>query len=221
MTSTLRYRLACIVVGASFLPTAAMAQFDGKTCTPVPTATTAVPAPGSGSITVEPLTKFGLPALTCATAAFTGNGLSFDYTATLATRYNDAKFPSTCAGVEYVLNGGPTYTAVTGQGTFALNFANPTAITGTLNATAFSMTENLTLTVAGSSFVINTPLLSFKSNVTINADQSVDVRICTPAGGIPATVNGSSFALPTSIWQCLAEPTPAQANVRVTYVEGC
>ena len=129
--------------------------------------------------------------------------------------------PSTCAGVEYVLNGGPTYTAVTGKGTFALNFANPSAVTGTLDATSFSMTENLTLTASGASFVINTGLLAFKSNVTINADQSIDIRVCTPRGGIPSTVNGANFTLPNNIWQCLAEPTTTQKNVRVTYVEGC
>lgn len=202
-----------------------MAQFAGLSCTPVPTATTAVPAPGSGSITVEPLTKFGLPAQTCATVGFTGSAVSFDYTATLATRYDNAKFPSSCAGIEYVLNGGPTYTAVTGKGNFALNFANPSAaVTGTLNATSFTLTENLTLTAAGSSFVINTGLLSFNSTVTINADQSVDIRVCTPKGGVPATVNGVNFTVPNNIFQCIAEPPGAQTpqnNVRVSYVEGC
>lgn len=215
-------QLKYVVLGALILPTASMAQFEGKTCTPVPTATTAIPAPGSGTMTVEPLTRFGLPAQVCATpGSFSATGMSFDYTATLATRYTNAKFPASCAGIEYVLDGGPTYTAVTGNGTFAFNLANPTAVTGTMNATAFSMTENLTLTAAGSSFVINTELLAFKSNVTVNADQSIDIRVCTPSGGVPATVNGANFTLPNNIWQCLAEPTRTQKNVRVTYVEGC
>lgn len=222
MKICLKRRIKCIVLGAVILPTAALAQFEGKTCTPVPTATTAIPAPGSGSITVEPLTKFGLPAQVCATpGSFSATGISFDYTATLATRYTNAKFPSSCAGIEYGLNGGPTYTAVTGKGSFTLNPANPSAITGTMDATFFSMTENLALSAAGAQFVINTGLLGFKSTIKINADQSVDVQVCTPRGGIPATVNGANFTVPNNIWQCLAEPTPAQKNVRVTYVEGC
>jgi len=202
-------------------PAAAMAQFEGKSCTTIPTATTDIPAPGSGTMTVEPLTKFGLPAQTCATVGMTATGMSFDYTATLATRYSNAKFPPSCAGVEYGLSGGPIYSAVTGNGTFAFDMANPSSVTGTMTATSFSQTENLTLSASGASFVINTGLLMFKSNVTINADQSVDIRICTPRGGVPATVNGSNFTIPNGIWQCLSEPASAQKNVRVTYEEGC
>jgi hypothetical protein len=56
--------------------------------------------------------------------------------------------------------------------------------------------------------VINTGLLALNTTVTINADQSVDIKICTPKGGIPATVNGSSFTVPTSVWTCLAQPHP-------------
>ena len=210
------------ILSVLILPAAAMAQFEGKTCSVIPTTTTAVPAPGSGSFTVEPLTKFGLPALTCVTpGAITAGGISFDYTTTLATRYNSARFPS-CAGIEYGLNGGPTYTAVTGKGNFAFDLANPSAtVTGTLNAIAFSQTDNLTLTAGGGSFVINTGLIAMNTTVTINADQSIDIKICTPKGGVPATVNGSNFTVPNSIWQCLAEPANTQKNVRVTYVEGC
>lgn len=209
-------------LAALLLPGFAMAQFEGKTCVPTPSATAAIPAPGSGSISIEPLSKFNLPAQICATVGFSGTSLSYDYTATLATTFKDAKFPSACAGVEYGLNGGPTYSAVTGKGNFVLNFASPTApITGTLEATALSLTENLTLTAGGQIFVINTGLLSFKSFITINADQSVDIKVCTPKGGVPATINGAGLNIPTSIWQCVAQPTAAQPNVRVTYQEGC
>lgn len=221
MKNKLPLPLRPVILASMLIPVAAYAQFDGKTCVDIPTSTTAVPAPGSGTFTVEGLTKFGLPAKTCATVGFTGSGISYDYTATLATRYTNATFPSSCAGVTYSLNGGPIYTAVTGQGSFAINLANPTSVTGTVVATSFSQTENLTLTAGGSSFVINTGLLALKTTVTINANQSVDVKVCTPRGGIPATVNGSNFTVPTNIWQCLAQPTTTQANVHVTYEEGC
>ena len=41
------------------------------------------------------------------------------------------------------------------------------------------------------------------------------------AGGVPATLNGSSYKFPPSIWQCLSQPVTNQANVRVTFEEGC
>jgi hypothetical protein len=217
-------QLKCAFFGALVLPIAAMAQFDGKTCTAVPAATTTIPSPGSGSMTVGPLTKFGLPAQVCATVGFTGAAISYDYTTTLATTYSNAKFPSSCAGVEYGLSGGPVYSAVTGKGNFAFNLANPTApMTGTIKATSFSMTENLTLSAGGANFVISTGLLSFNTDVTINADQSIDIKVCTPKGGIPTTVNGANVNVPSNIWQCLAVPPAAstQSNVRITYVEGC
>lgn len=221
MQNPTRIQLSLSLAAALLLPSAAMAQFEGKTCVPTPSSTTAIPAPGSGTVSIAPLSKFGLPATVCATVSVSGTSISFDYTATLATSFQNAKFPS-CSGVEFGLNGGPTYSAVTGKGNFAFNFANPTAaITGTFEGTALSMTENLTLTAAGQSFVINTGLLSHKSFVTINADKSVDVKVCTPRGGVPATVNGASLNIPTSIWQCVAQPTAAQPNVRVTYQEGC
>ena len=222
MQAPIRQLLCSSAVAALFLPGLAFAQFEGKTCVPTPSATANVPAPGSGSISIEPLSKFGLPAQICATVGFSGTSISYDYTATLATTFKNTKFPSACAGVEYGLNGGPTYSAVTGKGNFAFNLNNPTAaITGTLEATALSLTENLTLTAGGQSFVINTGLLSFKSFVTINADQSVDIKVCTPRGGVPATINGAGLNIPTNIWQCVAQPTAAQPNVRVTYQEGC
>jgi hypothetical protein len=217
------FPLSRLFLAAMLLPAASYAQFEGKTCTDIPASTNAVPSPGTGTFTVEGLTKFGLPAKSCATiGAFSGSTIDFDFTTTLATRYNNATFPSTCAGITYGLNGGPTYTAVTGKGKFAFDLTKPTAgVTGTLTATAFSQTDNLTLSAGGSNFVINTGLLALNTTVTINADQSVDIKICTPKGGIPATVNGSSFTVPTSVWTCLAQPTPIQNNVRVTYVEGC
>ena len=224
MKSCFQNPLKCVVLVALTLPVAAMAQFDGKTCTTIPTTTTNIPAPGSGSMTVGPLTKFNLPANVCATVGFTGTAISYDYTTTLATTYNNAKFPSSCAGIEYGLSGGPVYSAVTGKGNFAFNLANPTAaVTGTIKATSLSMTENLTLSAGGSNFVINTGLLSFNTDVTINADQSIDIKVCTPRGGVPSTVNGSNFTIPNSVWKCLAAPPAgsAQANVRITYVEGC
>lgn len=218
MTTRFKQGLVCLAV----LPVAAMAQFEGKTCLPIPASTMTIPAPGSGTVSVGDLTKFGLPAQLCSTTSFTGSNIVFDYTTTLATQYANARFPSSCAGIEYMLNGGPVYSAVTGNGNFAFNMSNPTAaITGTMQAVAFSLTENLTLTAAGNSFVINTGLLSFNTSVTINADQSIDIRICTPPGGIPANVNGASFNIPSSVWQCLAAPTEIQPNVRVTYVDGC
>ena len=196
--------------------------FDGKTCTDIASTTTNVPAPGSGSFTVEGLDKYRLPAKSCSTVAFTGSAISFDYTATVATRYNNASFPSSCAGVEYTLNGGPSYAATMGTGTFAFNMSNPTAaVTGTMVATSYSQTDNLTVTVNGTGYLINTELLQFKTYVTINADQSIDMKICTPAGGVPATLNGSSYKFPPSIWQCLSQPVTNQANVRVTFEEGC
>ena len=216
------FRKLSLFAGAAMcLPGMALAQFEGKTCVPTPSATATVPAPGSGTVSIQPLSKFGLPAQVCATVGFGGSGISFDYTATLATTYQNANFPSSCAGIAFGLNGGPTYSASSGKGNFALNLANPTAITGTLEATALSITENLTLTAGGQSFVINTGLLSYKSFVTINADQSVDIKVCTPRGGVPATVNGANLSIPTNIWQCVAQPTAAQPNVRVTYQEGC
>ena len=221
MQAPIRSKFSLVLAAVLFLPGLALAQFEGKTCVPTPSSTTAVPAPGSGTVSIAPLSKFGLPATVCATVGFSGTSISFDYTATLATTFQNAKFPS-CSGVSFGLNGGPTYSAVSGKGNFAFNLANPTAaVTGTMEATALSMTENLTLTAAGQSFVINTGLLSYKSFVTVNADQSVDIKVCTPRGGVPATVNGANMSIPTSIWQCVAQPTAAQPNVRVTYQEGC
>lgn len=214
---------ALVAGGVFTLSGVAFAQFSsGQICTPTPSATLAVPAPGSGSISTEPLSRFNYPAQVCVTTAFTGSAISFDYAAALATRFNNASFPSNCAGVAFGLNGGPIYSYTAGSGSFAFSLTNPTAaITGTLQATSHSITENLTLSAGGSSFVINTDLMSFKSYVTINADQSTDVKICTPRGGVPARVNGNPFNIPTNIWQCLAQPTPTQANVRVVYEEGC
>jgi hypothetical protein len=142
------FPLSRLFLAAMLLPAASYAQFEGKTCTDIPASTNAVPSPGTGTFTVEGLTKFGLPAKSCATiGAFSGSTIDFDFTTTLATRYNNATFPSTCAGITYGLNGGPTYTAVTGKGKFAFDLTKPTAgVTGTLSATAFSQTDNLTLT---------------------------------------------------------------------------
>ncbi|OYU44052.1 MAG: hypothetical protein CFE44_15030 [Burkholderiales bacterium PBB4] len=222
MPASLCRKLSLVTFAAMCLPGVALAQFEGKTCVPTPSATAAVPAPGSGSISIQPLSKFGLPAQVCATVGFSGTSISYDYTATLATTYQNASFPSACAGIAFGLNGGPTYSAISGKGNFAFNLANPTAaITGTLEATALSITENLTLSAGGQSFVINTGLLSYKSFVTINADKSVDIKVCTPKGGVPATVNGTNKSIPTNVWQCVAQPTAAQPNVRVTYQEGC
>lgn len=209
------------MLAALLLPVASYAQFAGKQCTDIPTSTQNVPSPGSGTFTVEGLTKYGLPAKACGTVSFTGSTINYDYTTTLATRYNNATFPSTCAGITYGLNGGPVYTAVTGQGTFAFSPSNPSSITGTLKATSYTQTENLTLSAGGSNYVVNTGLLQMTTYVTINSDQSVDVKMCTPAGGIPSTVNGTNFTIPTSVWKCLAAPTPVQSNVRVTFEEGC
>ena len=219
MKNNLQCQLKCVVLGAMILPVAAMAQFEGKTCTPIPSTTTAIPAPGSGTVTVGPLTKYGLAAMACGTVGnFSQAGVSYEYTTTLATSFNNATFPSSCAGVPYTLHGGPTYSAMTGSGSLAFSGSS---FTGTVNAIAFTQTDNLTLTAAGSSFVINTGLIAYQTSVTLNADQSIDIRVCTPAGGVPATVNGSSFTIPNNIWQCLAAPTEPQPNVRVTFVEGC
>ena len=170
-------------------------------------------------MTVGPLTKYGLEAKACGTVSnFSEAGVSYEYITTLATSFYNASFPSSCAGVPYTLHGGPTYSAMTGSGSLAFSGSS---FTGTMNVTAFTQTDNLTLTAAGSSFVINTGLIAYKASVTFKGDQSVDVRICTPAGGVPATVNGSSFTIPNNIWQCLAAPAEPQPNVRVTFVEGC
>jgi hypothetical protein len=194
----------------------------GQVCTATPNATVTVPAPGSGSITSEALSRFNYPAQVCVTMGFAGTSISFDYAAALAVRFNNTSFPSACAGVPFGLNGGPIYSYTSGKGNFGFNPTNPTAaVTGTLQATSYSITENLTLSAGGSSFVINTGLMSFKSLVTINADQSTDVKICTPRGGVPAQVNGNPLNIPTPIWQCLAQPTQTQPNVRVVYEEGC
>lgn len=223
MKNNLHCQLKCVVLGAVILPVAAMAQFEGKKCTPIPSMTTAIPAPGSGTMTVGPLTKYGLEAVACRTRIYptgkkTKGTVSYDYTTTLATSFDHATFPSSCAGVPYTLHGGPTYSAMTGSGSLAYSGLSTT---GTVNATAFMQTDNLTLTAAGQSFVINTELIAYKTSVTFNADQSFDIRVCTPAGGVPAMVNGSSFTIPNNIWQCLAEPMGAQPNVRIVYVEGC
>ena len=214
---------ALVVLGVFTLSGAAMAlPSGGQVCTPTPSATVPVPAPGSGSISSEPLSRFNYKAQNCVTMGFTGSAISFDYAAALATRFNNASFPSNCAGVSFGLNGGPIYSYTAGKGSFAFNLANPTAaVTGTLQATSYSITENLTLSAGGASFDINTDLMAFKSFVTINADQSTDVKICTPRGGVPARVNGNPLNIPTSIWQCLAQPTQTQSNVRVVYEEGC
>lgn len=212
---------AVATLAALALPGTALA-LGGQLCTPTPSATLPIPAPGSGSISIEPLSRFNYPAQVCVTTAFTGSALSFDYAAALATRFNNASFPSQCAGVAYGLNGGPIYSYTVGSGSFAINLANPTAaVTGTLQATSHSLTENLTISVGETSFVVNTDALSYKSYVTINADQSTDVKICTPRGGVPARINGNPMNIPTSIWQCLSQPTPSQATVRIVYEEGC
>ncbi len=211
-----------LALGVLSFSSVAWAQFGGQICTPVPSATTPVPAPGSGSISIEPLSKFSYPAQVCISTAFTGTAIKFDYAASLGTRFNNASFPSNCAGVAFGLNGGPVYSYTAGTGNFALNLANPSAaVTGTMQAISYSLTENLTLSAGGASFTINTDLLQFKSFVTINADQSTDVKICTPRGGVSARVNGDPMSIPTSIWQCLAAPTPSQPNVRIVYEEGC
>ena len=213
---------ALLALGVWGLSGTALAQASGgQVCTPIPNATVPVPAPGSGTITSEALSRFAYPAQVCVTIGFTGTAISFDYAAALATRFNNASFPSSCAGVSFGLNGGPIYSYTAGKGNFVLNLANPTAVTGTLQATSYSITENLTLSAGGGSFVINTDVMAFKSSVTINADQSTDVKICTPRGGVPARVNGNPLSIPTNIWQCLAQPTQTQSNVRVVYEEGC
>jgi hypothetical protein len=213
--------IALATVVACSLPGVSLA-LGSQICTPTPSATLAIPAPGSGSISIEPLSRFNYPAQVCVTTGFSGTAITFDYAASLATRFTNASFPSACVGVAYGLSGGPIYSFTQGSGSFALNLANPTAaVTGTLQATSYSVTENLTVSVAGNSYVINTDVLAFKSFVTINADQSTDVKICTPRGGVLARVNGNPLNLPTSVWACLQQPTSSQSNVRVVYEEGC
>ncbi len=193
----------------------------GQMCVPTPSATVDVPAPGSGSISIEPLSRFNAPAQICTQVGLTASGIDFDYSASLATRFNSARFPSVCAGVSYGLNGGPVYAYTAGKGAFALNLSNPTAITGSFQASSYSFVENLTLSVGDTSYRLDTDVQEFRATVTLNADQSVDVKICTPRGGVPVKVNGQSTQVPASIWQCLVAPAPAAGTARVTYQEGC
>ena len=208
-----------ISVGA---PTTAWAQYSGQACVPTPSITTPVPAPGTGSVSIEPLTKFNYPAQICTTVGFTGSSISFDYAASAASRFNATTYPSGCAGVTYGLNGGPVYSYIAGKGNFAFNLANPTAaVTGTLQATIVTLIENLTLSFGGASYTINTDALQYKAFVTINADQSSDTKICTPRGGIPVRVNGAPVTVSTPVWSCLSQPGLTQPKARVTYEEGC
>jgi len=215
LTPPLRHVVLCLAA----LPVTAMAQAVDQ-CAPI-TGTMQVQAPGSGTVTVSDLTKYGLPAQVCTKMNITPTDVDFQYTVTEATTYQNATFPSSCAGIPYTLNGGPAYAAVQGSGKFS--FASLTSgVTGTMDASALSITENLTLTAACNSFVINTGLLQFKTYITLNADESVDIRVCTPKGGVPATVNGSAFTIPNNIWQCLAAPpVESQEKVRITYDENC
>lgn len=218
MNTVTRLALAATLLAATAAATAQAIPGLGRTCTPS-AGTFNIPAPGSGSFTVGPLAAYGnLPSQTCVdfSVAPTFTTLTMSIQSTDATTYNNATY-SAC-GTTIRMNGGPVYSASVGQGSFALGTSAPT---GSFEATGYTRVDNLTVTVGGQAFNISAPLQQFRTRVTLNADGTQDVLVCTGAG-VNTSINGAAQALPANIWQCL-QPGAGGAvpnTVRVRY-EAC
>lgn len=212
MKRTARVGMAVLALTVT---TGAMAQFGGlgPQCASL-VSTTQLPAPATGSFEIRNLDKYGVPAQACTTiGSFSMSGMSYSMTTAAATVFNNATLPS-CQGMVFTVNGGPIYSYSSGSGSVQLAGSG---VTGTINNTALTQTDNLQVSLNGQTLVVNTGVLEFRSTTTLNADGSSDTVICTPSSGVAATLNGNPFNVPPEIWQCLAQPSGAAGNNRVRY----
>jgi len=206
-----RVGVAMVALAAA---TGAWAQFGGlgPQCASL-VSTTQLPAPATGSFEIRNLDKYGVPAQACTTiGSFSMSGMSYSMTTAAATVFNNATLPS-CQGMVFTVNGGPIYSYSSGSGTVQMS---GTGVTGTINNTALTQTDNLQVSLNGQTLVVNTGVLEFRSTTTLNADGSSDTVICTPSAGVAATLNGNPFNVPPAVWQCLAQPNGTSTN-RVRY----
>ncbi len=207
-----RFALAASCMAAAFGATAQVPGL-GNTCTPS-TGTVAMPAPGSGSFTYGALAAYGnIPSQTCVnvSVAPTFTSVNMAITSTEAITYNNISFPA--CGTTVSMNGGPVYSAFTGTGSFALG----ASLSGSFEATGYTRMDNVTLTVGGQSFNVSSPLQQFRTRVTVNANGTQDVVICTGAG-VATSVNGITQTLPASVWQCLQPGVSGGSNSSTTRV---
>lgn len=205
-----------LLLGAS---TPAVAQIPGlgaPICADIK-GTTDVGAPGSGTITISDLDKYGVPAKSCTTLNLSSSMTNFSFSSesASATTFNNVTYPS-CAGLPlpYTLSGGPVYSYSVANGN--LSVAGE-AMTGTVSVSGLSQTDNLRISLGGSTYTMNTGVESYNATTTFNADGSSDTRICVPQGGMRATLDGSAVNVPAELWQCLAAPSP-DPKFRVHYV---
>jgi hypothetical protein len=179
--------------------------------------TSNVGAPGTGSITISNLDKYGVPATACTTLNLSADMTSFSFSSenAAATTFNNVTYPS-CAGlpVPYTLSGGPVYSYSVANGN--LSVAGE-AMTGTVTVSGLSQTDNLRISLGGSTYTINSEIESYNATTTFNADGSSDTRICVPPGGMRATLDGAAVHVPAELWQCLATPA-TDPKFRVHYV---
>lgn len=221
-------QFSCIAI----LCSAAYGQSTHSSCTPISQSSSA--APLGGTMTYEDLTKYNYPAQGCIRMASTPAGVSLNYTAAFATRFSTASFSEACVGVPYQLDGGPIHTLMSASGIIA---RTPSGGLGTFQGTSYVQADSLKLSFGGLDYSISTGVVPLKVIATLNADQSSDATICTPPGGIPATICVPlsleedplqikpcvvvPVNIPNSIWACIAQPMLGNGNMRVTYREGC
>ena len=193
----------------------AHAQFGGNTCVSLVTANQAMPAPATGTMSITNLDKYGVPAQACTNMTLNGTtSMNFEMTIATALRYNNVTMPA-CQGLAFGLNGGPVYSYTRANGSFALTGS----MTGTFNMDALSQIDNLTVSLGGQNYTVNAGVSQFKARVVMNADGTQDVTMCMPAGGVPASINGSTMGVPAAIWQCVSPQS--DPKVRVRYVDVC
>jgi hypothetical protein len=180
------------------------------------------PAPyASGSFSVSSLTKYyNMPANAC--VAMSGDWMSLVYGGTvsytaktaMAVSYNQITVPASCFGMEFKVDGGPVYTYVVADGQVNVG-AGGANISGTANALVYIDVDNLTVTINGVNYVVDTGLTSMRAITTFNGNTN-QTKVCM-ANGLPTTVNGNYFGVPANLWQCVVGA--GQSNV--TYSTDC
>lgn len=184
--------------------------------------TQAVPAPGSGSYTISSLSKYNnFPANAC--VAFSGNqmtlvtggNMNYKLAVAMAVNYNQVGVPAAnCAGTAMTLNGGPVYSYVVADGT--VNVApGGQSISGTTNATVYLDVDNLSVTINGATYLVETGLETMRATTTFSGSTS-STRVCLP-NGLNSTVNGQPFAIPANLWQCVG----GNGQSNVVFVTDC
>lgn len=178
-------------------------------------------APSSGSITISPLSKYGnFPANACITMSgdmmtlATGGSINYKLATAMAINYNNVSVPASCYGAGFAVNGGPVHSYIVADGVVNVGPGGQN-ISGTTNATVYMDVDNLSVTLNGATYMVDTGLETMRAITTFSGNTS-STKICL-SNGLRSTVNGQPMVLPANLWQCVAGS--GQSNV--TYATDC